>query len=82
MKTKCTLIKKSCKKTFLQRQVKMTIRKNKNRGNFLSRLERMNPVSEMDLSVRTEIEKLPMPPEFPSAARISKYVAELEEMMG
>ena len=41
----------------------------------------MNPVHETDLSVQTEIEELPSLPEFPAAARISEFVAQLEELM-
>ena len=82
VRTKCTLIKKSCKKKFLQRQVKIAIRKSSNWGDFLKRLEQMYPVYETDLGVRTEIEKLPPLPEFPTAARISEFVAQLEELMG
>ena len=44
----------------------------------LQRLEKMFPVYETDLSVRTQIEELPMLPEFPSAARISEYVCDLK----
>ena len=44
----------------------------------LQRLEKMFPVYETDLSVRTQIEKLPMLPELPSAARVSEYVCNLE----
>ena len=36
------------------------------------------PVYETDLSVRTQIEEIPMLPEFPFAARISEYVCDLE----
>ena len=35
------------------------------------------PVYETDLSVRIQIEELPMLPEFPSAARVSEYVRNL-----
>ena len=77
VRTKCTLIKKSCKKKFLQRQVKSAIRKSFCWGDFLKRLEQMYPVYETDLSVRTEIEELPPLLEFPTAARISE-----EELMG
>ena len=70
VQTKCTLIKKSCKKMFLQRQVKTAIRKNSSWGDFLQRLEEMYPVYETDLSVRTEIEELPPLLEFSTAARI------------
>ena len=41
VRTKCTLIKKSCKTKFIQRQVKTAIRKSSNRGDFLKRLEQM-----------------------------------------
>ena len=44
----------------------------------LQRLEKTFPVYETDLSVRTQIEELPMLPEFPSAARVSEYVCDLE----
>ena len=82
VKTKSTLIKKSCKNKFLQRQVGTTIRKSSNWGNLLKRLEQMYPVCETDLNVRTEIEELPPLPEFPTAARISEVVAQLKELMG
>ena len=48
----------------------------------MKRLEQMYLVYETDLSVRTEIEGLPSLPEFRTAARISKFVAQLEELMG
>ena len=82
VRTKCALIKKSCKKKFLQRNVQTAIPKSSNRGDFLKRLEQMYPVYETDLSVCTEIEELPPLPEFPTAARISEFVAQLEELMG
>ena len=82
VQTKCTLMKKLCKNKFLQRQVKTAIRKSSSGGDFLQRLEQMYPVYETDLSVRTEIEELPQLPEFPTAARISEFVAQLEELMG
>ena len=53
VRTKCTLIKKSCKKKFLQRQVKTAIRKSSSGGDFLKRLEQMYPVYETELSVHT-----------------------------
>ena len=56
VRTKCTLIKKSCKKKFLLRQVKTAITKSSSRSDFLKRLRQMYPVYETDLSVRTEID--------------------------
>ena len=82
VRTKCTLIKKSCKKKFLQRQVKTAIRKSSNWGDFLKRLEQMYTVYETNLSVRAEIQELPPLPDFPTAARISEFVAQFEELMG
>ena len=79
---KCMLIKKSCKKKFLQRQIKTAIGKSSNWGDFLKRLEQVYPVHKMDLTVRTEIGELRPLPEFPTAARISEFVAQLEELMG
>ena len=42
----------------------------------------MYPVYKTDLSVRTEIEELPPLPDFPTAAGISEFVAQLEELIG
>ena len=76
--TKCSLLKRSCKKKFLQKQVKQIVKTCSTSAEVLQRLERTFPVYEIDLSVRTQIEELPMLPEFPSAARISEYVCDLE----
>ena len=73
--TKCTVMKKSCKKKFLQRQVKTAMRQSSSWGEVLKRPEQMYPVYEMGLSFRTEIEEFPSLPEFPSAARVSEFVA-------
>ena len=51
VRTKCTPIKKWCKKKFLQRQVKTAIRKSSNWGDFLKGLEQMYRVYKTDLSV-------------------------------
>ena len=66
--TKCSLLKRSCKKTFLQKQVKQIVKTCSTWAEVLQRLEETFPVYETDLSVRTQIGELPMLPEFPSAA--------------
>ena len=76
--TKCSLLKRSCKKKFLQKQVKQIVKPCSTWAEVLLRLEKTFPVYETDLSVRTQIEELPMLPEFPSAARISEYVCNFE----
>ena len=80
--TKCKLIKKSCKKKFLQRPVKTAVRKSSNWADFLKILEQMYPVYQTELSVRMKVGEVPPLPEFPTAARISNFVAQLEEVMG
>ena len=76
--TKCSLLKRSCKMKFLQKQVKQIVNSCSTWAEVLQRLEKMFPVYETDLSVRTQMEELPMLPEFASAARISEYVCDLE----
>ena len=70
--TKCSLLKRSCKKKFLQKQVKQIVNTCSTWVEVLQRLDKTFPVYETDLSVRTQIEELPMLPEFPSAARVSE----------
>ena len=76
--TKCSLLTRSCKKKFLQKQVKQIVKTCSTWAEVPLRLEKTFPVYETDLSVRTQIEELPMLPEFPSAAQISEYVCDLE----
>ena len=76
--TKCSLLKRSCKKKFLQNQVEQIVKTCSTWAEVLQRLEKTFPNYETDLSVRTQIEELPMLPEFPSAARVSEYVCDLE----
>ena len=76
--TKCSLLKPSCKKKFLQKQVKQIVKTCSTWVEVLQGLEKTFPVYETDLSVRTQIEELPMLPELPSAARVSEYVCDLE----
>ena len=58
--TKCSLPKRSCKKKFLQKQVKQIVKTCSTWAEVLQRLEKTFPVYETDLSVRTQIEELPM----------------------
>ena len=76
--TEFSLLKRSCKKKFLQKQVKQIVKTCSTWAEVLQRLEKTFPVYDADLSVRTHIEELPMLPEFPSAARVSEYVCDLE----
>ena len=75
------LLKRSCKMKFLQKQVKQTVKTCSTWAEVLQRLEKAFSVYETNLSVRTQIEELPMLPEFPSAARASEYVCDLEYLV-
>ena len=76
--TKYSLLKRSCKKKFLQKQVKQIVKTCSTWAEVVQRLWKTFPVYETDLSVRKQIEELPMLPEFPSAARVSEYVCDLK----
>ena len=76
--TKCSLFKCSCKKKFLQKPVKQIVKTCSTWAEVLQRFEKTFAVYETDLKVRPQIEELPMLPEFPSAARVSEYVCDLE----
>ena len=76
--TKCSLLKRSCKRKILQKQVKQIVKTCSTWAHALQRLKKTFAVYETDLSVRTQIEKLLMLPELPFAARVSEYVCELE----
>ena len=76
--TKCWLLKGSRKKNFLQKRLEHIVKSCWTGAEVLQQLEKTFPVYETDLSVRTQIEELPMRLEFPPAARISEYVWDLE----
>ena len=76
--TKCSLLKRSCKRKFVQKQVKQIVKTCSVLAEVLQRVEKIFAVYETDPRVRTQIEELPMLPEFPSAARVSEYVCDLE----
>ena len=76
--TKCSLLKRSCKKKFLQKQVKQIVKTCSTWAEVLQRLEKTFPVYQTDLNVRTQIEELPMLPEVSSAVPVSEYVCDLE----
>ena len=78
--TKCSLLNRPCKKKVLQRRVEQIVKTCSTQADVPQRLDKIFPVYEMDLSVRSKIEEIPMLPEFPSAARISEYVCDLEYM--
>ena len=75
---KCSLLNRSCITTFVQKHVKQIVKTCSTWAEVLPRLKKTFPVYETDLSLRTQIEELPMLPEIPSAARVFEYVCDLE----
>ena len=73
VKTNGTIVKKSCKRKFSQRQVNTAMRRSSSWGDFFERLEQKYPVYEPALSVCTEMEQLSSFLEFPSTACLSGY---------
>ena len=67
--TKCSLLKRSCKREFLQKQVRQIAKTCSTWAEVLQRLENTFLVYETDLSVRTQIEELPMLLELPSVRK-------------
>ena len=63
---------------FWQKKVKQIVKTCSTWAEVLQRLEKTFSVYETVQSVRTQKEELPMLPEFPSAARVSEYVCDLE----
>ena len=76
--TKCSLLKRSCKKKILQKQVKQIVKTCSTSVEVLQRREKTFSVYETDLSVRTQMEELPLLPGLPSATRVPEYVCDLE----
>ena len=79
--TKCSLLNRSCKNKFLPNQVKQNVKTCSTWAEVLQGLDKAFPVYETDLSERTQIEELPMHPEFPSTVRVSEYVCDLEYLL-
>ena len=65
-------------KEIFAKNVKQIVKTCSTWAEVLQRPEKTFPVYETDLSVRTQIEELPMLSDFPSAARVSEYVCDLE----
>ena len=60
--TKCSLLKRSCKKKFMQKRVTQIVKTHSTWAEVLQRLEKPFAVCETDLSVHKQIEELPMHP--------------------
>ena len=62
-RVKCDLLLQCCKTKYLEKQVKQIVTKSATFADVLVALERQYPTSETDLSIRAEIQNLPLLPE-------------------
>ena len=79
-RVKCDLLLQCCKTKYLEKQVRQT-----NSATFadvLVALRRQYPTYETDLSIRAEIQKLPVLPNNPKPGRVSELLADLDHWAG
>ena len=67
-RVKCDLLLQCCKTKYLEKQVKQIMTKSATFADVLVALERQYPTYETDLSIRAEIQNLPMLPTTPNLA--------------
>ena len=81
-RVKCDLLQQCCKTKYLEKQVKQIATKSATFADVLVALERQYPTYETDLSIRAEIQNLPVLPNNPKPARISELLADLDHWVG
>ena len=81
-RVKCDLLLQCCKTKYLEKQVKQIVTKSATFADVLVALERQYPTYETDLSIRAEIQNLPMLPNNPKPGRVSEILADLDHWAG
>ena len=81
-RVKCDLLLQCCKTEYLEKQVKQIVTKSATFADVLVALERQYPTYETDLSIRAEIQNLPMLPNNPKPGRVSELLADLDHWAG
>ena len=81
-RVKCDLLLQCCKTKYLEKQVKQIVTKSATFADVLVALERQFPTYETDLSIRAEIQNLPMLPNNPKPGRVSELLADLDHWAG
>ena len=79
---KCDLLLQCCKTKYLEKQVKQIVTKSATFADVLVALERQYPTYETDLSIRAEIQNLPVLPNNPKPGRVSELLADLDHWAG
>ena len=81
-RVKCDLLLQCCKTKYLEKQVRQIVTNSATFANVLVALERQYPTYETDLSIRAEIQNLPVLPNNPKPGRVSELLADLDHWAG
>ena len=81
-RVKCNLLLQCCKTKYLERQVRQIVTNSATFADVLVALERQYPTYETDLSIRAEIQNLPVLPNNPKPGRVSELLADLDHWAG
>ena len=81
-RVKCDLLLQRCKTKYLEKQVRQIVTNSATFADVLVALERQYPTYETDLSIRAEIQSLPVLPNNPKPGRVSELLADLDHWAG
>ena len=79
---KCDLLLQCCRSKYLEKQVKQIVTKSFTLADVLVAFERQYPTYETDLSIRAEIQNLPVLPNNPKPGRVSELLPDLDHWAG
>ena len=81
-RVKCDLLLQCCKTKYLEKQVRQIVTNSATFADVLVALERQYQTYETDLSIRAEIQNLPVLPNNPKPGRVSELLADLDHWAG
>ena len=81
-RVKCDLRLQCCKTKYLEKQVRLGVTNSATFADVLVALERQYPTYETDLSIRAEIQNLPVLPNNPKPGRVPELLADLDHLAG
>ena len=81
-RVKCDLLLQCCKTKYLEKQVRQIVTNSATFADVLVALERQYLTYETDLSIRAEIQNLPVLPNNPKPGRVSELLADLDHWAG
>ena len=81
-RVKCDPLLQCCKTKYLEKQVRQIVTNSAGFADVLVALERQYPTYETNLSIRAEIQNLPVLPNNPKPGRVSELLADLDHWAG